>query len=214
MPKEKIKSAVKIPRDTRNKITETAIDLFSREGYPGVSIRDITKAVGIKESSLYHHFASKQEIIEDIYSRFRNILSAENLAAAPVPINLKSGEGYLVLQDILISFRKLFDRPFLKKIYRIISMERYRDKRAFEIMSYDINRAMAKSYEGVFGQMLEMGLVKKGLNPGLMAQEYTYTVLGMFGDYNILKHYDQSTTAIEDLMYAYVKFFWDRVKNI
>ena len=93
-------------------------------------------------------------------------------------------------------------------------MERYRDKRAFEIMTFDIYQRMQKFYEAVFSKMIAGAIIKPLLNPSILAQEYVYTVLGMFGDYNILKYYGQSTTTIEDLMYEYVKFFWDRVKNI
>jgi AcrR family transcriptional regulator len=45
----------------KNKIIEVSIELFSEKGYNAFSIRDITKKVGIKESSLYNHFHSKQE---------------------------------------------------------------------------------------------------------------------------------------------------------
>ena len=43
---------------TKEKITETALDLFSQRGYDGVSVRDIARAVGIRESSIYNHFQS------------------------------------------------------------------------------------------------------------------------------------------------------------
>lgn len=39
---------------TKEKIVETALDLFSQRGYDGVSVRDIARAVGIRESSLYN----------------------------------------------------------------------------------------------------------------------------------------------------------------
>ena len=36
---------------TKEKITATALALFAQRGYDGVSVRDICKQVGIKESS-------------------------------------------------------------------------------------------------------------------------------------------------------------------
>jgi AcrR family transcriptional regulator len=212
----KLKKAVheRTGQETKEKIIDTAINLFSREGYPGTSIRDITNTVGIKESSLYHHFASKQDIIDQIYVIFKAILSSENPIKNTLSQAIKPLDSYLMLQNNLIAFKKLFDKPVLYKIYRIIAMERYRDKQAFEIMTYDIYQNMTKFHEELFNRMIAGGIIKPLLNPRLLAQEYVYTVLGMFGDYNIAKYYDQSTTTIEDLMYEYVKFFWDRVKNI
>lgn len=57
---------------TKQKILHTAISLFSQKGYSGVSVRDITGKVGIKESSLYNHFKSKEEILTTIFERFRS----------------------------------------------------------------------------------------------------------------------------------------------
>jgi AcrR family transcriptional regulator len=37
--------------------------LFVRDGYEATSMRDIAAAVGIKAGSLYHHFASKDELL-------------------------------------------------------------------------------------------------------------------------------------------------------
>ena len=55
---------------TRDRILETALDLFSQYGYSGVSIRDICGYVNIKESSLYYHFTNKQAILDEIINKF------------------------------------------------------------------------------------------------------------------------------------------------
>lgn len=52
--------------NTKDKIIEVALDLFSINGYEAVSIRDISRAVGIKESSIYNHFKNKQDIFDTI----------------------------------------------------------------------------------------------------------------------------------------------------
>lgn len=198
--------------DTYEKILFAAIDLFSQDGYNGVSIRDITGNVGIKESSLYHYFSSKQEIIDTIYAFFKKMLSDEKTAATPGVF--KPAETYIRLQSHLITFKKIFDKPLMRKMYRIVSMERYRDKQAFEIMQYDIYRATEIMHEDTFRKMIQAGIIKPLLDPTILAREYTYTILGMFGDYNIMKYYERSTTEIEDIMFEYVRFFWERVKNI
>ena len=52
--------------NTRERIIEAALALFSQRGYGGVSIREIARAVGLRESSLYNHFASKRAIFDAI----------------------------------------------------------------------------------------------------------------------------------------------------
>lgn len=48
--------------ETRTKITEAAIKLFSNSGYNKASVDDICAEAGISKGAFYHHFKSKQEL--------------------------------------------------------------------------------------------------------------------------------------------------------
>ena len=50
--------------DTKQKILDKALALFSSRGYDAVSVGEIAQAVGIKAPSLYNHFPSKQAIFD------------------------------------------------------------------------------------------------------------------------------------------------------
>lgn len=52
--------------NTKEKILLSALELFSTKGYEGTSVRDLARAVGIRESSLYKHFKNKQAIFDAI----------------------------------------------------------------------------------------------------------------------------------------------------
>jgi len=52
--------------DTREHIIQVAGRLFLQRNYDGVSIQDITKAVGMTKGALYHHFASKEQLFEEV----------------------------------------------------------------------------------------------------------------------------------------------------
>ena len=45
-----------IEKNTKQKIIEESLKLFSEKGYEGVSMREIASAVGIKGASIYNHF--------------------------------------------------------------------------------------------------------------------------------------------------------------
>jgi len=52
--------------DTYNYILETAIPLFAAQGFSGVSMRDISKAVGVSTAALYHHFSDKENLYLEV----------------------------------------------------------------------------------------------------------------------------------------------------
>ena len=51
-------------------ILSRAATLFSQRGYHAVGIRDLAEAVGLSTSTLYHYYATKQDILFAIISRF------------------------------------------------------------------------------------------------------------------------------------------------
>ncbi|GAA4856476.1 TetR/AcrR family transcriptional regulator [Actinomycetospora corticicola] len=56
-------------RVTPEQIVDAAAALFAREGYHAVGTRHIADELGIRGASLYHHYASKEEILAAICRR-------------------------------------------------------------------------------------------------------------------------------------------------
>ncbi|MET3893639.1 AcrR family transcriptional regulator [Bosea sp. OAE506] len=54
------------PGGSRRLILDTAARLLRSGGYHQTTLREIAEAVGIRKASLYHHFASKEEIVEAV----------------------------------------------------------------------------------------------------------------------------------------------------
>jgi len=47
---------------TQERLLSAAAELFSTQGYAGVSMRDIARAVGITQAAIYHHFSNKDAL--------------------------------------------------------------------------------------------------------------------------------------------------------
>ena len=47
-------------------ILDTATTLFAEKGIIATTVRDISKQAGMLSGSLYHHFASKEEMIAEV----------------------------------------------------------------------------------------------------------------------------------------------------
>lgn len=54
---------------TRDKIIETALQLFNEQGTKGVTTNHIAAAVGISPGNLYYHFRNKEDIIRAIFEQ-------------------------------------------------------------------------------------------------------------------------------------------------
>ncbi|QGG40095.1 TetR family transcriptional regulator [Aeromicrobium yanjiei] len=65
------------PRDSArtDEIRKVAADLFQSAGYSSTTMNEIAKATGILPGSLYHHFASKEEIAIEIMEAFNRGLT-------------------------------------------------------------------------------------------------------------------------------------------
>ncbi len=88
--------------ETRNKIIETASELFYRKGYNTTGINEIIKESGIAKATLYSHFASK----EDLLIAYLEIKDAELIESLGEHCDgLPRGNGQLVgVLEFLIPF--------------------------------------------------------------------------------------------------------------
>jgi AcrR family transcriptional regulator len=48
----------------REQILDAAAELFTTQGYATTSTRAVAESVGVRQASLYHHFATKEEVLE------------------------------------------------------------------------------------------------------------------------------------------------------
>jgi AcrR family transcriptional regulator len=51
---------------TRQRILAASRHLFSREGFPRTTVRDIAREAGISDAAIYYHFATKEELLHEL----------------------------------------------------------------------------------------------------------------------------------------------------
>ncbi len=103
---------------TKTDILALSIPLFANNGYAGVSMRQIARAVGIKAASLYHHFPDKQTLyIEALAQAFSTRTDFMNRSFT---LQASPGERlrHLILQLCIQThqdnnFRRLMQREIL-----------------------------------------------------------------------------------------------------
>ena len=199
-------------KTTKQKLFETAVDLFSSRGFRGVSIRDITSAVGIKESSFYNHYKSKDELIKAIFefykTEFTQIMPPEErieaiLSTMPPDEFLRQGNA---------RFMQRMSAPLIEKIWRILFSEQYRDARARDLILQDMIQLPLVYAELVFTKMIEMGLIRR-FDPKILAAEYQYPVAFIFSTFLMLDPENPDPSSTEKKLADHVSFFWNIIKK-
>ena len=99
---------------TKHDIIDNARELFSKHGYDGTSIRQLTASLGITPAALYYHFSSKHEVLEGIMAEFieggdRLLEGLRRLGRGPDTVR-PALEGYydLLASDVRV-FRLVFN---------------------------------------------------------------------------------------------------------
>ncbi|MDZ5471512.1 TetR/AcrR family transcriptional regulator [Bacillus sp. 31A1R] len=195
---------------TKEKILQVSINLFSQKGYSGVSVREITREVGIKESSLYNHFKNKEEILESIFSIFR-----EEFSKLVPPFEfLDEIISKSTVEDFLLrgyeNFRTHINHPVNEKFWRILYIEHYREPLAREIFLNDIIKGTIDFLESAFEKFIQLGKMK-AYPTKLLASEYQYPLFSMHAEYNMLRFDGKDTSEIEQKMKDHIQFFLEHV---
>lgn len=116
---------------TKDRILETALDLFSGSGYDAVSISDISSALGLSKGALYKHYANKHDILDQIIREMEK-RDTDGAACYDMPTENPSENDSMVSVDELIAYSKAqflywTTDPFASKFRRMLTLEQYRD---------------------------------------------------------------------------------------
>jgi AcrR family transcriptional regulator len=139
------------PTDRREVILERAADLFAKQGVAGTTVREIAEAVGILSGSLYHHFASKDDIVGAIVDGFMSDLVRrydEVLAESRDPLDQLQGL-------VKASMKTVAEHPHATEIYQ-------NDARYLQASGAPADvRQHARAVRGAWIQVLEQGVAEQ-----------------------------------------------------
>ncbi|WP_090436876.1 TetR/AcrR family transcriptional regulator [Duganella sp. CF458] len=97
---------------TRETILSAAIRLFQQFGFSGLGMRQIADNLGIKAPSLYHHFASKEDLAQYAMQQYR-AEQAARLQAIAAAVNLTVAEQLLEYAELFAQMLGDGRRPCL-----------------------------------------------------------------------------------------------------
>ena len=126
--------------NTKERILETALELFAQSGYLGTSMSDIASELGITKGALYKHYTSKQEILSSIVERM-NKMDYERAEEYEMPEAEPDGFAEAYLHTPIVKIRAYamaqFDHwtkeHFPSNFRKMLTLEQYRDPKLAEL---------------------------------------------------------------------------------
>ena len=119
-----IPPAAAVKADTRERILDVALDLFTEQGFDGTSLREIAERLGVTKAALYYHFESKDDILLALHMRMHEFGKQALLKMGDEPVTLALwGELLDELVDNMLIQRPLFlmherNQAALEKLHR------------------------------------------------------------------------------------------------
>lgn len=173
--------------NTKQKIIETALTLFSERGYDAVSVGEIAEAVGIKAPSLYNHYPSKQAIFDAIvettalqYEKDTGRIDIHvQRAAADIPMLMTIGE-----EELFEKVRQIFDYSLhndnIRKFRKMMTIEQFRSPSLGELYTRRFSERLVDYHAEIFRSLIAAGVIYGG-DTSALALMYVAPVITLIG---------------------------------
>ena len=153
--------------NTKEKILDEALTLFSEKGYANVYVGDIADRVGIKAPSLYKHYKNKKAIfdaiIDEMNRRFTEqakslqINGTDAVADAEIYRNLSEDKLLMLGRELFLYY--LHD-DYTRRFRKMLTIEQFHDKELAKVYS-KLYVDDPLSYQGMLlGLMVNAGVLK------------------------------------------------------
>lgn len=197
-------------RNTREIILEEALNLFAVKGYQSVTVKEIAKAVGIKDSSLYKHFSSKQAIYDTLLmwmnQKFEETVTFYRLPQGEIEsVAREYGRNDLVwlkkaCEAVFLFFLK---DPQAAKFRRMLTIEQYKsDDAAKTLYNWFFNDAILFQTD-LFREMIRQGSFRDGL-PQIIALQFYGPFYTLLCQYDMMPEKEEEALA---LLMAHIEQF-------
>ena len=200
---------------TRERILQEALSLFSEKGYEAVSVRDIARAVGVKESSLYNHFKNKRDIFDSIINEFSqrgtefferfNIMAADGSFTADsrtvAVYQQMSSEQFETMAGFIFDY--YFTDEINVKLRKMLTIEQYRSPEAAKLYR-DISFDNSLEYqEKLFAELMKAGSFVQA-DPQVLALEFFAPIYLIFCKFD---NDEQGILRAKELFMRHIRHF-------
>ena len=165
--------------NTKERIIEKSLTLFSKRGYNAVTVRDIASAVGIKASSLYNHFENKQNIFNTIVDKYTTINESffDSLNQSDYLNSLFDFEHNCIsnvkLTELSLRIYNFFSNDnHIVKFRQMLTIEKYQNSKLSKLYTKIFIDDILNYHSRFFQTLIDIKYIKTNADPRLLAIEF------------------------------------------
>jgi AcrR family transcriptional regulator len=189
--------------DTKRRILDMAIELFSARGFHESSMRDIASRVGIEAPSLYAHYASKEEILRTILEDYRREIAAMRLPDEALERIVAQHSTEAILVEGFKAIRKGASAARTQRTMRLLLNEMYRNPLVAAFGLDALRQTNVREIARIFALMQRRGKMRE-LDPEAVSVVYNAVVNNYFQELFALEACGRSTRGVEPRTLAQV----------
>lgn len=175
-------------KNTRELILQKALLLFATRGYAALSMRDLASEVGIRVSSIYHHFSSKQEIFDALIQRANDIKDSLQTVFINAFSKTQEVERDAFVQTGVFFLTGYLQNPQIALLLKVLESERLHNEEAERAWRDLVIEAPLAHETAIFSALKERGEISGGAPETLAAEYQSAIMLAYFsGDVEMLK---------------------------
>ncbi len=180
----------------KEEIIMATLELASQRGMAGVSMNMIADRLGIKKPSLYNHFASKEELVREMYVFLRERAKKDSRDYFTDYGTLFSGKTALeILKQVVGGYLRMTRQKELLTFYKVLYSERCFQPLAAEILAEETEK-MIRATKQLFYAMAVHGILRFS-NADMSALSFALTVHGIM-DYEMDKSQVEPENGIQE----------------
>lgn len=196
--------------NTKDKIMESSLALFARKGFAGVSVREIAREVGVRESALYKHFKNKQDILDCIMTDMKERISkayVDNQVPEAVSEDIAKGYQEMSQEDLCEMSWRLFQvftkDPVVSEYRKLLMREQFVNIEAAKLYSSLFLQGVIAKQKNTF-ESLVLGGIFREEEPEIIALHFYAPILLLFQQYDCQP---EQEAQIKDLLFRHVRAF-------
>ena len=196
--------------NTRRKILEASLDLFSVQGFEATSVSQIANAVGIRKASLYSHFENKQAILDalvkDVLDQYakHSIFAKAKWDQSDDTADRQTLTPDAAAEMIQGQVRYILHDPHISKARKMLVMEQFQNPELAKLQTKQNYTDVMQYFTGLVEYLIRHGVLDAN-DPEIMAAQLCLPISTWI---NLCDREPERETAVMELIGKHIRQFF------